>query len=364
MARLPWRPDNRALQSLVAELFALIETNACSVANRMEYSEPQSKRYWLWTVLAYSAAIALFLLYGNLEISRSIYDDEFNLTSIESLDPLVQNLVGWSAFGAFLLLLVISSVSFKTNWPRWPAIGLLIGLALYPYCVLEHIFKNLAPWTTHGQITTDDGTTFVFCDSSFLQGQTMAIAEISSKDNLKTTFRVLVDNNGDSPRSWASVVRPERSTDEYGQLYLKDDFLIGVRYENKCYLAYDLKNNKAYGHGEIELLSPFVCLSANDVPNEIDIQQICDHITEHARFCETTDDIRHLQSFLDGEPVPGCPPTKELQAAVATKPAPVVSVANRILDCYDDAYAKLKTRIATSSATNGATEQTDEREPE
>lgn len=330
----------------------------------MEISEPKSKRHWLWTVLAYSAAIALFLLYSNLEVSRSIYDDDFNLTSIERLNPLFRNLVGWSAFGACLLLLVISSVSFKTYWLRWPAIGLLIGFAFYPYCVLRHTFKNLAPWTTHGEITTDDGTTFVFCDSSFLQGQTMAIAEISSKDNLKTTYRVLVDNNGDSPRSWASVVRPDGATDEYGQLYLKDGFLIGVRYENKCYLAYDLGNNTAYGHGDIELLSPFVCLSANDVPNSIDIQRTCNHITEHVSFCETTDDIRHAQSFVNGEPVPGCPPTEELRSAVATKPAPVASVATLMLHCYDDGYAKLKTRIATNAITNGATEQTDEREPE
>ena len=330
----------------------------------MENSEAKLKRHWLWSVLAYSAIIALFLLYGNLEISRSIYDDDFNLTSIERLNPLVRNLVGWSAFGACLLLLLISSVSFKTNWLRWPAIGLLIGFALYPYCVLQHTFKNLAPWTTHGQISADDGTTFVFCDSSFLQGQTMAIAEISSKNNLKTTYRVLVDNNGDSPRSWASVIRPDRSTDEYGQLYLKDDFLIGVRYENKCYLAYDMANNKAYGHGDIELLSPFVCLSASDVPNKIDIQRTIDQIKEYAKFCETTDDIRYAQSFVNGEPVPGCPPTKELRSAVATKPEPVATVATLMLDCYDDTYAKLRTRVAANSAGNGATEQTDEREPE
>ena len=335
-----------------------------SVANLMKSSEPQLKRHWLWTMVTYSAVIALFLLYGNLENSWSLYDDDFNHMVIERLNPLIRNLVGWSAFGACLLLLVISSVSFKTNWLRWPAIGLVIGFALYPYCVLQHTFMNLAPWTTHGEITTDDGKTYVFCDSSFFMGQTMAICEITGKDNLKTTYRVLVNNNGDYPRSWASVVRPDRATDEYGQLYLNDGFLIGVRYENKCYLAYDLANNKAYGHGEIELLSPFLCLSAKDVPNKIDIQRTCDHIKEYAKFCETTDDIRHAQSFLNGEPVAGCPLREQLHSAVATKPESVVTVANRLLDCYDNAYAKLNNRIATNSATKGATEQTDESEAE
>lgn len=192
----------------------------------------------------------------------------------------------------------------------------------------------------------------------------MAIAEILSQNNLKTTYRVLVHNNGDSPRSWASVVRPDRSIDEYGQLYLKDGLLIGVRFNNECYLAYDLYNKKAYGSGEIELLSPFVCLSPNDIPNEFDIQRTCDHITEHARFCENLDGIVYAQSFLNGESVAGCPPTNELQTAVATRPAHQVLAAKRMLDRYDDAYARLKARIARNSAKNGTTDQTDKREPE
>lgn len=314
-------------------------------------------RHWLWSVLAYGGAVALFLLYGNLEVSRSIYGDDFQLSAIERLHPWVGGLVAWSALGACLLLLAIVSLSFKTKWLRWPPLGLLIGFALYPYCVIQHTVTNLGPWTIHGDLTTDDGRTFVFCDSSFLQGQVMAIAEIAGRDALKTTYRVLVDNNGDSPRSWASVIRTEGASDKYGQLYFKDGLLIGVRYENRCYLAYDLAKRKRYGHGDVETLSPFVCLSDSDVLNRADVQRTCERIKEQASFCEASADIRHAQSFVNGETFPGCPSPKSLRDAVATKPAPVASAAALILDCYGDVYWRLKTRIA---AVNTGTVQTNE----
>jgi hypothetical protein len=312
----------------------------------MDHSEPTSKCHWLWTVLAYGGAVLLFLLYGNFEVSRSIYDDDARFSFLERLNPWGRELVVWSAFGACLLLLAFASVSFRTKWLRWPVLGLLIGFVLYPYCVIAHVVSNLGPWTTHGEITTEDGRTFVFCDSSFLQGQVMAIAEIVAKDSLKTTYRVLVDNNGDSPRSWASVVRPAGALDEYGQLYLNNGLLIGVRYDNKCFLAYDIAKSKPYGHGDVELLSPFVCLSASDVLNEVDVQRTCERIQEQATFCEASADIRHAQSFVNGEPIPGCPSPTLLRDAVATKPPPVASAATVMLDCYGDAYSRLTRHIA------------------
>jgi hypothetical protein len=323
----------------------------------MHNVERKTKRPQSWTIIVYSATALLFLFYGSLETSRRVLDELHVLTSIELLNPPIRSFIRWSAFGACLTLLVISCASFKTRWLRWPGIGLLIGLILYPCCLIWHTVKNVAEWTTHGEVTTDDGKTFVFCNSSFMMGQLMAIAEIPNKDKLKLTCRVLVSNNGDWPRSWASVVRPHGAADEYGQLYLKDGMLIGIRYENKCYLAYDLGKNKAYGHGAIELISPFVCLYAGDTPNKVDIERTCEHITKAASFCESSDDIRHAQAFLSGEPIPGCPPTRELRSALATQTEAVASAATLMLGCYDVAYAKLRTRIAVKSSTSDTTEQ-------
>jgi hypothetical protein len=62
------------------------------VTNRMKHSEPRLTGHSLWSVLVYGGAVALFLLYGNLEVSRSIYDDDFQLSAIERLHPWVGGL--------------------------------------------------------------------------------------------------------------------------------------------------------------------------------------------------------------------------------------------------------------------------------
>jgi hypothetical protein len=61
----------------------------------------------------------------------------------------------------------------------------------------------------------------------------------------------------------------------YGQLYLTEQqMLVGVRHDNQCYLVYDLPNEKFIGHGDIEAISPFICLNATDTLNPEDIAAI------------------------------------------------------------------------------------------
>lgn len=312
----------------------------------MKNLSEQAPSHWAWTGFVYFAAIGLFVTYGRLSVTRSIYDNHGTLTSIELINPFIQQFVGWSALVVAIWILL---AVYRGGWLRWRSIGLLIGIGLYPYCVLRHAATNLAPWTYYGTIATDDGRTFHFCESSFLQGQTMTIAEIADNNNLKTTLRVLAHNNGDSPRSWASVIRPNGAIDAYGQLYLKHGFLIGFRFDHHCYLAYDLRTGKSYGHGDIELLSPFLCLEASDVPNAIDIQRTCDRITHYATLCESASDIRLTQSFLNGECVPGCPQLCHLRSVLGKEPEATAAAATRILACYDAAFARLKKRLSLPS---------------
>ena len=295
------------------------------------------------TVLVYFIATALFLAYGFVKRSRVHYDD-FVLAEIEILHPATMHALQWSLLVAFWLLLLLSLVSFKTKWLRWPVFGIVIAVGLYPCSLVGHTVNNLGPWTIHGQVVTDGGKTFVFCDSSFLQGQLMAIAEVSERGRFKTKFRVLVSNSGDSPRSWASVIRPAGASDDYGQLYLKNGYLIGVPYDNRCYLAYHLENEIVYGHGDIESLSPFVCLVHGDSPRKLDVQRICERIEEWAGFCEKADDRRLAEAFLNGERVPGCPVRNELVKSFELTDAG--SIAKSIIECYDRAFEKLTAGVA------------------
>jgi len=324
---------------------------------------PNSKRTgrWLRTVLVYGLATVLFLLYANFVSSRSEYDTD--PVRIEIFNPALASSIGWGVVAVAFGLLILSFISFIRPLVRWPALGLLIGFALYPCAVLSHIANNLAPWTVHGQVILADGTKCVFLDSSFLQDQTMAIAEVAYTSLFTTSYHVLVDNNGDSPRSWASLIRPVDSLDEYGQLYLcNNNYLVGIRYDNRCYLAYDLENKVPYGHGQIESLSPFICLGKNDQVNETDVTRTIDRIQEYADFCATTEDVRHAQSFLDGDSVPGCPPLAAIRDAVETENLSIASAANKLLSCYDDALTRIRTRtVASQEAARNAAEQSGER---
>ena len=309
----------------------------------------QANGGWLLTAAVYGSAIGLFLFYAVFVSSRSVYDANSELVAIERFNPILTSIVGWGALAVAVGLLAISIISFRRRLLRLPALGLMIVFLLYPYSVLTHILNDLGPWTVHGCVTTADGTEYVFCDSSFLQGQIMAIAEVGDTTFYKTSYRVLVDNNGDWPRSWASLIRPAGSKDDYGQLYLcRNNFLVGVRYDNRCYLAYDLANRIPFGHGDIETLSPFVCLKDGDRLNESDLDRTIASIQEYTDACTASEDVRPAQSFLDGKSAPGCPPFAAIQDGLGSDNPAVSSAAQRLLSCYNDAFAKKRSRVSAS----------------
>ncbi len=317
---------------------------------------------WGLTVSIYGSAIALFIFFAAFVSSHSVYDADHDLVAIERFNPAVTQTLGWAVLAVAIGLLAISLISFARRIVRLPVIGLLIVFILCPFCLLVHIGNNLAPWTVHGRVTTEDGSQYVFCDSSFLQGQIMAIAEVGDAGIFTTSYRVLVVTNGDSPRSWASLIRPADSTDEYGQLYLcKNNFLVGVRYNNHCYLAYDLTNKIPIGAGDVEKLSPFICLSDDDQENDLDVECTMDRIQEHAEFLVTYQDVRNAESFLAGESVPGFPPLVMLQDGLQSDNVAVSSSAKKLLRCYDDALAKIQARVSESKEESDAeTEQAEQ----
>lgn len=109
----------------------------------------------------------------------------------------------------------------------------------------------------------------------------MALTRVDVESTWFTRLKVLGANNGDSPRSWASIVRPTNPKDEYGQLYLtQSNMLVGIRYDNKCYLAYDLDDKQFFGHGDIEHISPFICIDAIGNLHGEDIRSIEKTISE------------------------------------------------------------------------------------
>lgn len=233
------------------------------------------KRYVLWAI--YLLCGVLFLIYSQISLSSSTYDpaETHGVGTITIMQPWLKNALSYIPVVAAGTLILI------TIWPT-PLIESAHRLSAFLFAVFGffiscflHFMHDPAPWTEHGRIQDMKGNVYVFCDSSFLQGQTMALTKQLESTSHTTTYKALGTNNGDSPRSFLTIVRPSDSTEIYGQLYLANEqWLLGVRSDNHCYLAYDLVNQKFYGHGDIEKLSPFLALEATQQLNPVDVAMI------------------------------------------------------------------------------------------
>ena len=129
------------------------------------------------------------------------------------------------------------------------------------------------PWTKEAEIETSDGYIYSFMNFSFLQAQVLKLVRAKDRDADESEQEILGETNGDSPRSWATVIRPAGAPeDNYGQLYLNaQGLIVGIRSDYDCYFAYDTHKEIYYGHGDIEDLSPFVLIEAETQMNEPDV---------------------------------------------------------------------------------------------
>lgn len=143
--------------------------------------------------------------------------------------------------------------------------------------------NKLVDWTACSTFRDSNGEQYIFLDTSFLQGQIMALGVTESENPFFTRYRILGANNGDSPRSWASVIRPgiPVPAEKYGTLTLTPQkMLLGFRYGYQCYFAYDLETKQFFGHDDVEALSPFVCLEQNTHVYESDVSAIHEYMSQ------------------------------------------------------------------------------------
>jgi hypothetical protein len=264
----------------------------------MEQRNPKSaKTSLVIAVVVYGVTLGLYVLYGLLPETRDPIAIGATQGEIAVLHPWVLAGIGWSTAFAALASLLLSILLLRRSMPLLAACGIVVAVGGYPASLVLHVIANLGGWTRHGVVTSASGDRYVFWDSSFLQGQRMAIGRRRGSDSWWTFYQVLVTTNGDSPRSCASLVRPAGSTDEYGQLYLTpDNLVVGVRYDNHCFLAYGIDDGKAYDRESIETLSPFVCLAADSeiLTSDVDLTIGC--IDEWQKQCADDKDIDPLSA--------------------------------------------------------------------
>lgn len=153
--------------------------------------------------------------------------------------------------------------------------------------------QNLAPWGTGPEAIDDAGRRYHFGESSFLQGQTLAIIRYRDENAFYRHYDVLVETTGDSPRSYLRIVYPAGQPRIPGRVFFVDGWLISLRNDNNSsYMAYDLKTGRAYGYGAIEELSPFLALDGDDELDPDDCAAFLNESAAPAKGYPTTDAIR------------------------------------------------------------------------
>ena len=242
----------------------------------MTIMRPRHPITWIsWIVLAIS--VADFSVIALLPQSRETYNpsnpDAHELQAITVIRPAIFRCLGDVGLSGFFALLLLAAIGVYRRTYEF-AVVLVCAACLGPVALLTAFIRDPAPWAIQNAIRASDGTSYCFAESSFLQGQRLVLAQVREETFWTQTLDVLVWTPGDSPRSYLRIVRPAGAEETYGQLYLNDGMLIGLRSENRCFFAYDIRTGRAYGYGAVEELSPFLALDQDSEPHEPDVAML------------------------------------------------------------------------------------------
>jgi hypothetical protein len=170
----------------------------------------------------------------------------------------------------------------------------------------DHV-RILGPWQIGGSVAAPDGRVYANLESSFLQGQTLAIGRDEGDGWLYHSYQTVGETNGDAPRLWIPLVRPAGVNDgQPGQIYCSDSgIVVGLRYENHCYMAYDTLSERFFGHpsndgpGEkITAISPFLLIGPDTELHQPDVARIQKVAADQRPACEGVISTAALQQAL------------------------------------------------------------------
>ena len=311
------------------------------------------ERPWLppLGIVAYIVALSSFVGIASLPFLETvIHNEQHDIVRITVPNPSVRSAMAVCGIVGALALLVTGIVCILCRRILFGAIAIVIALSGYCGANIASFIVNLSPWTTQAEILAPDGHTYYLMDSSFWQGQLLAIARRKSNTILTRTMEVQGVTNGDSPRSWASVIRPAGAPkDDYGQLYVTDaNMIIGIRYNYKCYLAYDTTSSRFYGFEDIEQLSPFVLIGPNTPMCQSDIEGVIGEVERWIRHLSNEPDIRMLAGYLSGNRPPGYPHDETLQAGLKHANSGVREVSRRILEIHEKGVERVREQVSTT----------------
>jgi hypothetical protein len=238
--------------------------------------------------VAYGSSLLIFLSLAFVPQSW-VTEHDWQLQTITIVNPSIIRIQWILALSCFVLLLLLGVLGLTVKKFSAAWVALLIAMVGFPASCGKSITNNLGPWTTEAELNGPDNQTYYFMDSSFMQGQTMAIARLKEHTWFTRHMEVLGTTNGDNPRSWASVIRPAGvPVADYGQLYLSSDktMLIGIRSGFACYMSYSFQSNHFRGNSDednddIKGISPFILIGEDMEMNAADVKEITDLLNSH-----------------------------------------------------------------------------------
>lgn len=215
------------------------------------------------------------------------------------------------------------------------AIGSLAIPAVLASTGFFHLGSTLSPWRIQGRLDTG-ARSFAFLDQSFLQGQTLALAESEARNVFFERFAILGTTGGDNPRSYASVVCARgQEVVRYGELRLSADarLVIGLRQPIRGFFAYDLEANHFMALRAVEMLSPFALLGSSDAPSPDEMRQVVAHLDE------CWERAGEEGPRVDVATWSGVPSRRELERSLASPNAGIAAAAKQLLEhrVYADA---------------------------
>ncbi len=206
-----------------------------------------------------------------------------NIVSISTANPRVAR---WF-FVLYLPVLLINgfltvvSPFTRPKSPTAPIVGFFVTLGLF-FSPCMGFAVNPLHWRAGPPVLGSDGYAYYFMESSFMQGQTLVLAKQESEGWFADQFRVLVLTNGDEPRTWQSMIRPATDDDEgyHAALISSKEVLFGFRYEDHCFMAFDLMTDTRFGRLSIRKVSPFALLDQESKLHQPDVERLIERVRD------------------------------------------------------------------------------------
>jgi hypothetical protein len=241
--------------------------------------------------------------------------------------------VVWAARAFAATAFVALAVSSRLNGRRRGLQTAVLALFVFgPFSECARFASDPAPWQEYSTLEHPSGRRFAFVESSFMQGQLLAVARVDSQRWYGTDYTAVVLTNGDSPRSYVSLVRPDKLDDpRYGQLQLlRDGRIVAVRSRNHAYMAFDPGSGQHWDHESIYELSPFVMLDAHARLSAKDMALTTEEIVN--RCTSYTDERAWLAEAVERGSMSGVPSARLLRSELDHLNPAVRIAAQQLLD--------------------------------